>query len=202
VNETGSVKFSCHQLPATISCFDGFEELNRIRRKLVDLGMVGIDANGVGFGNLSVRDGATSRFYITGSGTGRIADLTPADFSRVVAYDFTRNWLRWEGSRIASSESLTHAAVYESDSDARAIIHCHHLKSWNVLLDKNAVPATPRGIAYGTPEMADAVQRLFQTTDVKERKIFVMTSHDGGLIAFGKDMTDAFTVLQQSSQRS
>jgi ribulose-5-phosphate 4-epimerase/fuculose-1-phosphate aldolase len=195
VNETGSVRFSCDQVRANISSFTGFEELNRIRRKLIDLGMVGIDANGIGFGNLSVRDGASLGFYITGSGTGGIADLTAADFSRVVSHDFSRNWLRCKGARIASSESLTHAAVYESDPDARAVIHVHDLKLWNALLKKKNVPATPHGIAYGTPEMAQAVQRLFQITDVKDRKIFVMTAHDGGLVTFGRTITGAFDTL-------
>jgi len=195
VSET--VKFSCEQLSAKIASLAGFRELNRCRRELVRLGMVGVDANGVGFGNLSVRDGTTSRFYITGSGTGGIADLTPADLSRVVACDFERNWLQFEGARIASSESLTHAAVYQSDPNACAIIHCHHLKLWKALLHNHEVPATPSGIAYGTPELAYAVQRLFQTTGVKDRKIFVMKAHEAGLIVFGKTMAEALAVLLQ-----
>ena len=192
-----TVKFSCEQVPAKIASFAGFRELNHCRRELVRLGMVGVDANGVGFGNLSVRDGTTSRFYITGSGTGGIANLTPADLSRVMAFDFGRNWLRCEGARIASSESLTHAAVYQSDRNACAVIHCHHLKLWEALLHNHEVPATPRGIAYGTPELACAVQRLFQTTGVKDRKIFVMRAHEAGLIIFGKTMAEALAVLLQ-----
>lgn len=199
MNETGSVKFICEQVPANIPSFAQFKELNRVRSKLVDLGLVGVDANGIGFGNLSVRDGTTSRFYITGSGTGGIAELTPTDFSRVIAYDFSRNWLRCEGGRIASSESLTHAAVYESDPDARAVIHCHDLKLWKALLEDGNIRRTPTGIEYGTPEMAYAVQRLLQATDVKHRKIFVMTSHEGGIVAFGKNIAHAFAVLRDAS---
>jgi len=197
VNETGSVKFSCDQVPSEISSFDGFDDLNRIRRKLIGLGVVGIDANGIGFGNLSVRDGVSSRFYITASGTGGISELVPADFSRVVDYDFSRNWLRCEGVRIASSESLTHAAVYEANPDANAVIHCHDLKLWKALLRKKNVTATPEGIVYGTPEMARAVEQLFQTTELKNQKILVMTAHEGGLVAFGKTMSDASAVLQR-----
>jgi len=172
VSETGSVKFKCEQVPIEISRFAGFAELNRYRRKLLALGMIGVDASGVGFGNLSIRDGATAQFYITGSATGRIPELMPADYARVVAYDFARNWLQCEGSTIASSESLTHAAVYESDPTARAVIHCHDIKLWAALLDK--APTTPKRVEYGTPEMAYAVRRLFEGTDVEKRKIFVM----------------------------
>ena len=196
MSETGSVKFTCQQVAVEISRFAGFAELNKYRRKLLELGMVGVDANGIGFGNLSVRGGATSRFYITGSATAGIAELRPADYAQVVAYDFARNWLRCEGSTVASSESLTHAAVYESDPTARAVIHCHDMKLWAALLDK--VPTTPKRVEYGTPEMAYAVRRLFDITDVKRRRLFAMAAHDGGLVTFGRDLQEAFGTLMRS----
>lgn len=195
MSETGSVKFKCEQVPIEISRFTGFAELNRCRRKLLDLGMIGVDASGIGFGNLSIRNGATSRFYITGSATAGIPELTPADCAKVVAYDFERNWLQCEGSTVASSESLTHAAVYESDPTARAVIHCHDIKLWASLLDK--APTTPQRVEYGTPEMAYAVRRLFEATDVEKRRIFVMAAHDGGLVTFGKNLRDAFGILRR-----
>jgi L-ribulose-5-phosphate 4-epimerase len=199
VSETGSVKFKCEQVPTEISRFAGFAELNKYRRKLLDLEMMGVDGNGIGFGNLSVRDGTSARFYITGAATAGIVELTPADYAKVVAYDFAKNWLRCEGSRVASSESLTHAAVYELDSTARAVIHCHDINLWAALLDK--APTTPKRVEYGTAEMAYAVQRLFEITDVKTRKIFVMAAHDGGLVTFGKNLQDAFEILMSSHGR-
>jgi L-ribulose-5-phosphate 4-epimerase len=195
VSETGSVKFSCEQVAVKISGFAGFAQLNKYRRRLLDLGMIGVDASGIGFGNLSIRNGATSRFYITGSATGRISELTPADYAKVVAYDFARNWLQCEGSTVASSESLTHAAVYESDPTARAVIHGHDTKLWAALLDE--APTTPKRVEYGTPEMAYAVRRLFDITDVKRRKILVMAAHDGGLVTFGRDLQEAFGILER-----
>ena len=199
MSETGSVKFKCEQVPIEILRFAGFAELNKYRRKLLDLGMMGVDANGIGFGNLSVRDGTTARFYITSSATAGIVEPTPADYAKVVAYDFAKNWLRCEGSRVASSESLTHAAVYQSDSTARAVIHCHDIILWSALLDK--APTTPKRVEYGTAEMAYAVQRLFEVTDVKTRKIFVMAAHDGGLVTFGKNLQDAFGILMFSDEQ-
>jgi L-ribulose-5-phosphate 4-epimerase len=176
-----------------ISPFPGFAELNAYRRKLLELRMIGGDPSGIGFGNLSIRDGATTRFYITGSATGGISELVPADYARVVAYDFERNWLQCEGSRVASSESLTHAAVYESDLTVFSVIHCHDMKLWTALLDE--APTTPKGVEYGTPEMAYEVRRLFNITDVKSKKIFVMAAHPGGLVTFGRDLEEAFGVL-------
>lgn len=195
MSETGSVKFTCQQVAVEISRFGGFAELNRYRRKLLDLGMIGVDASGVGFGNLSIRNGATSRFYITGSATGRISELKPADYAKVVAYDFARNWLQCAGSTVASSESLTHAAVYESDPSARAVIHCHDTKLWAALLDK--APTTPKRAEYGTPEIAYAVRRLFDITDVKRKRILVMAAHNGGLVTFGRDLQEAFGILER-----
>jgi ribulose-5-phosphate 4-epimerase/fuculose-1-phosphate aldolase len=159
--------------------------------------LIGVDANGIGFGNLSIRDGATSRFYITGSGTGGIPELKPSDYARVAAYDFARNWLQCEGSTVASSESLTHAAVYESEPAAGAVIHCHDMKLWAALLEMEG-RATLKGVEYGTPEMACAVRNLLRVTDVKRRRIFAMAGHEGGIVAFGRDAGEAFGALFRS----
>ena len=195
MSETGSIKFTCDRVAVELSRFARFDELSKYRRKLLGLGTIGVDANGVGFGNLSVRNGATSRFYITGSGTGKLLELTPADCARVVAYDFARNWLQCEGLTVASSESLTHAAVYESDPTTGAVIHCHDMKLWTALLHE--VPTTPEKVEYGTPEMAYAVRGLFNNTDVLKKKKFVMAGHEGGVVAFGKDLRSAFAKLDE-----
>jgi ribulose-5-phosphate 4-epimerase/fuculose-1-phosphate aldolase len=167
--------------------------LNAYRCKLLQLGLLGVNANGIGFGNLSIRDGVANKFYITGSATGGKPDLTLADCARVVAYDFKQNSLRYEGTAIPSSESLTHAAVYESDTNARSVIHCHDSKLWAALL--NQVPTSSKAVDYGTPEMSYEVMRLFKVTDVQGRKILVMAGHEGGVVAFGKDLEEAFVVL-------
>jgi L-ribulose-5-phosphate 4-epimerase len=189
------VKFACEQAATEVTPLGGLAELNAYRRKLLQLRLIGVDANGIGFGNLSIRDGATKNFYITGSATGENPELTPTDCARVMAYDFKQNWLRYEGSAIPSSESLTHAAVYESDAKARSIIHCHDSKLWAALL--NQAPTSSKAVDYGTPEMAYEVTRLFRLTDVQSRKIFVMAGHEGGIIAFGKDIEEAFAVLMR-----
>ncbi len=176
------IKFTCERAAAEIAPFDGLAELNAYRRKLLQLRLIGVDANGIGFGNLSIRDGTTNNFYITGSATGGIPELTLADCAKVVAYDFKRNWLRCEGSAIPSSESLTHAAVYASDTDTGAIIHCHDSKLWAALL--NRAPTSSNAVEYGTPEMAYEVTRLFKVTDVRRRKILVMAGHEEGIVAF------------------
>ena len=193
MSEAGVVKFECEHVARELVPFAGFAELNACRRKLLQLRMVGVDAAGVGFGNLSVRDGDTAAFYITASGTGALPQLQLNHFSKVARYEFARNWLRCEGAMTASSESLTHAAVYESAPEVRVVIHCHSTKLWQQPPDR--VPTTSPHVEYGTPEMALEVKRLFRDTKVRDWKIFVMAGHAEGIVAFGESFDEAFDVL-------
>ena len=187
------IKFSCERVAAKITSFDRLAELNAYRSKLLDLRLIGVDPNGIGFGNLSVREGATDNFYITGSATGGVHELTLADCAKVVACDFERNRIRYEGSALPSSESLTHAAIYESDATAGAVMHCHDSELWTAAL--NEAPTTSKAAEYGTPDMAHEIMRLFTRTDVRSRKIVVMAGHEGGILTFGKDLEEALAVL-------
>jgi L-ribulose-5-phosphate 4-epimerase len=194
------VKFNYERARAGIAPFGALAELNACRRKLLEQRLIGVDSNGVGFGNLSIRDGRTPSFYITGSATGGLPELTPTDCVRVVAYDLERNWLRYEGAAIPSSESLTHAAIYESDPSTSAVIHCHDLVLWRTLL--NRCPTSSKDVAYGTPEMAYEIIRLFTVSDVQCRQIFVMAGHESGIVAFGNNFGDAFAVLMRERRKS
>jgi L-ribulose-5-phosphate 4-epimerase len=194
------IKFRYQRTAAEIEAFDQLADLNACRRKLLDLRLIGLDSNGIGFGNLSVRDGATRNFYITGSATGGLPKLSVTDCVRVVGWDFKKNWLRYEGTAIPSSESLTHAAIYESDASTSAVIHCHDSVLWRTLLDR--VPTTSKAIAYGTPEMAQEIMHLFDVNDVRSRKILVMAGHQDGIVAFGKNLEEAFDVLTRVRNRS
>jgi len=194
------IKFSCECVSGEIASFSRLAELNAYRRKLLDLHLIGVDPKGIGFGNLSVRDGATKNFYITGSATGGIHELILANCAKVVAYDFERNQVRYEGSAMPSSESLTHAAIYESDPTAGAVVHCHNSKLWAALL--NQAPTTSKAAEYGTPEMAYEIMRLFMRSDAQTRKIVVMAGHEGGILTFGRDLEEAFAVLMRERKQA
>ena len=187
------VKFTYECAISELAPFAGVVELNGCRQKLLERRLIGVDSSGISFGNISMRDGVTSNFHITGSGTGGMLELTLADCAKVVAYNFEKNWLRYEGSTIPSSESLTHAAIYEADAKAAAIIHCHDSTLWAALL--NEAPTTSNAVAYGTPEMAYETMRLFRVTDVQTRKILVMAGHEGGIVTVGRNLEEAFAVL-------
>jgi len=187
------IKFHYESLECDAAPFSGFEELNAARQELRRMGLLGVDKDGVGYGNVSRRDGTTDSFYITGSGTGALPALTLQDYAKVVAWDFERNWLRYEGGTVASAESLTHAAVYSMDAEVRAVLHGHSHALWQRLLERG--PVTSAGVAYGTPEMAREVERLFRETDVRATKLFAMAAHPNGIVAFGRDFRQALAAL-------
>jgi hypothetical protein len=66
---------------------------------------------------------------------------------------------------------------------------------WAALL--NQAPTSSKAVDYGTPEMAYEVMRLLKVADVQSRKILVMAGHEGGIVAFGKNLEEAFVVLMR-----
>lgn len=192
MSETGAIKFRCERIATGPVAFTQLPELNACRRTLLQLRLVGCGADGIGFGNLSVRDDAGSGFFITGTGTGGLPVLTTNDVARVVEWRFVANSLRCEGGAVASSESLTHAAIYEASPETRAIIHFHSASLWTRLRD--AMPTTSPAVEYGTPEMALEVARLFAQTDVETHRLIVMGGHPEGLVAFGGTLQAALEI--------
>jgi hypothetical protein len=71
---------------------------------------------------------------------------------------------------------------------------------WATLLDR--APTTSKSVAYGTPEMAYEIMRLFTMGDVRSRQIFVMAGHEGGIVTFGKDLENAFDVVMRQRRES
>ncbi|MGH7938584.1 MAG: class II aldolase/adducin family protein [Bryobacteraceae bacterium] len=197
MKETGAIKFAYESSGSALAAFPGFEVMNAAREELRRMGLLGVEESGIGFGNVSLRDGTTESFYITGSGTGRLSALTPQDCAKVVAYDFERNWLRCEGTVIASAESLTHAAVYATDNQVRAVIHGHDHALWRALLERGV--STRPEVPYGTPAMAREVHRLFRETNVHLSRVFAMAGHQNGIVAFGRDSGQALSALRNGS---
>ena len=163
------------------------------RERLYALGLIGVYDNGIGFGNLSVRTAEGQGFIISGTQTGGLPRLSTEHYTQVVAYRIEENYVRCQGSIKASSESLTHAMIYEMDLGIRAVVHVHHEALWRRLMGK--VPTTSKKIPYGTPEMACEVRQLYQKTDLRDKKILAMGGHREGLITFGRGLEEAGSLL-------
>ncbi|MGF1541778.1 MAG: class II aldolase/adducin family protein [Pleurocapsa sp.] len=192
--DEGYIKYHCHWLETPAVSEAEIVELNQWRDKLYQLGLIGQYDNGIGFGNLSIRDGKSDRFIISGTQTGGIPHLSARHYTKVIDFDYQQNSVTCEGLIKASSETLTHAAVY-SNPEISAVVHVHHLQLWQQLMER--VPASDRHCAYGTPEMAREIIRLCQQDAVKQQKIIVMTGHEAGILAFGRDLTEAATIILQ-----
>ena len=50
--------------------------------------------------------------------------------------------------------------------------------------------------------MAYEMMRLFSVTDVRSRKALAMAGHEGGVVTFGRDLEEAFTVLMDARKES
>jgi hypothetical protein len=168
------------------------EELIKItawRDVLYNLGMIGADKKGIGFGNISVRKKGSNHFYITGSATGSLKNLDEQHFCLVTGYNLNENTLACTGPIKASSESMSHAAIYSEFTGAGAVIHIHHSHFWTSLV--NRIPTTDENVEYGTPEMAREIIRLLREPGTMEGRIIVMGGHKDGIILFGKDIDEA-----------
>ena len=185
----GYIKFNCIRKQEGIHIQeDIYAQLETARTRLYALGLIGMYPDGIGFGNISIRNNVGAAFIISGSATGGLSHLKPSDYSLVTKYDIAKNTIHCSGLTKASSESLTHAAVYQSVPKAGAVVHVHCLWLWEKLL--NAFPTTSEEIEYGTCEMADSVGKLALEIVGNEQQIIVMGGHREGILAFGNNITE------------
>jgi len=192
VQEEGVIKLNCTWVKEAPLDFVLIKELNEWRNKLYNAGLIGMNKDGLGYGNISIRF-QQNKFIITGSSTGRFEKLTTAHYTQVTDYNFDENKLTTIGPVTASSESLTHAMIYECQKNINAVIHVHHLKLWKKIL--NTLPATNKNIEYGTTGMAREIVRLFKETNLLVHKIFSMAGHEEGIVSFGKDLNEAGQII-------
>src|SRR5689334_2997141 len=138
MQEEGVIKFKCKWIKTAPLNFELIEELNEWRNKLYGASLIGENKDGVGYGNISIR--YKNNFIISGSSTGKLPKLTTKHYTLVTGYDLDNNFLTNAGPILASSESLTHAVIYEHEKYVNAVMHVHHYALWKNLL--NMFPAT------------------------------------------------------------
>jgi hypothetical protein len=190
----GDERFNCYwNQSGPVIPDDAYSVLNYWRDVLFNMDLIGAYENGVAFGNLSLRAGQTSKFFIPGEATGAISILEPVHYIRIDGCNFNENALKCSGPLKGSSESLTHAVIYQADPGTNAIIHAHSIELWESL--KGKVPSTDVQYLFGTPGMAGDIFRLFKETDVIEKRIIVTEGEKAGLLAFGNDMDEAINIL-------
>jgi len=191
--DEGYIKYFCQWQKKSAIALADIGELNLWRTELYKLGLIGEYDNGIGFGNLSIRIPHSNNLIISGTQTGGIAELSLKHYTKVTDYDWQQNYVVCEGLIKASSETLTHAAIYVAQTQINAVVHVHHDKLWRKLRDR--VPTTDPSCAYGTPEMAEEIVKLCQQPETLKQKIIIMSGHEEGILTFGNTVEEAVNVL-------
>jgi ribulose-5-phosphate 4-epimerase/fuculose-1-phosphate aldolase len=188
--DEGYVKYQSDWLPGPPPDAAAVRLLDRWRRPLFDAGLVGhSEAMGVGFGNISIRGLRPGEFVITGTQTGRVRETTGEHYARVTRADIAGNRVECSGPVQASSEALTHAALYRLSERINAVVHVHSRDLWARELGR--LPATAAAVPYGTPAMAREFERLWRETAFPSLGLAVMAGHDEGLVSFGTTLPEA-----------
>lgn len=197
--DEGVIKYTSHWTRGPAPDAARTRLLETWRRPLFDAGLIGWDAeHGVGYGNISVRADGLGRFVISGSQTGALATTRPEHYALVTDYDIRSNRVTCIGPVQASSESLTHAAIYELDPAIGGIVHVHDHRLWSAW--RYRLPTTAADVAYGTPDMAREIARLFRDGGLSAAGIAVMAGHEDGLISFGESLAEAATRMLELAE--
>lgn len=142
--DDGYIKYNCEWVKGKSPSNDRVKELIKWRTKFHDLKLIGKRGD-IGYGNISIKD--EEGVVISGTATGDERVLEPKHLSMIKKYDIDKNYVLCVGEVKASSETMTHLAIYEAVPSARAVIHIHSLKLWEKELD--VIPTTSKDAAYG-----------------------------------------------------
>jgi putative hydrolase of the HAD superfamily len=192
----GVIKYSLNHRKTQITLpKDQINQLIELRDKLHELHLIGVYppdhylTPNVGFGNASLRYTSDGQFIVSGSHTGDIEKTKPNDYSLVIDFNVNSNSLMSKGETKPSSESLTHAAIYEIAPEVNCVIHVHNKELWENH-EKFNMLTTPKDVLYGTPDMARAIQDVYKKNSQLEAPI-CMLGHIEGLLTWGKTKEDA-----------
>ena len=198
--DDGYIKYTSTRRDGMVLPSAELDGLNHARTTLFDLGLIGVYDNGVGYGNLSIRANDDNQFVITASATGALRTLQTEQFCLVEAFSVDDNHVQSRGALPASSESMTHGAIYAARADVQCVIHVHSRILFDHLLQAGA-PATPADVPYGTPAMARTVAQLV-ARQPNLPTVFVMAGHIDGVVAYGADTASTLDALCALLQRT
>ena len=167
----------------------------RILRRLELVGQDPARYQGAAWGNLSRRLG--SGFVVTCSQTSGRRALEADHFATVEKWWPERNRLRSRGPCPPSSESLTHAMLYDEIPRANWVFHAHTPLIWR-RAEALGLPVTDPAAEYGTPEMADAVRAVVAGLGRPSSGLLSMGGHEDGVLAWGGRAEEAGCRLMEA----
>lgn len=185
ITNEGYIKFQCKTTSSRHPSRSELDDIILLRDRLYDKEFVGTFPDGVGFGNVSKKTDSGS-IIITGSNTGKHERIQPNHFVYVNSYDIEANQVESSGQVQASSETLTHVAIYEAIDEIKYIAHIHNLKIWEKLLESGKRPVGTS--EYGSVELADEVREYCKSLDLLDN-IFALPGHKGGVIIHAEEIS-------------
>jgi len=190
--DEGYVKYQSHWTSGPATHVEAARELERWRRPLFEAQLIGeYKEHGIGYGNISMSRGSSGLFLISGTQTGHLPFTDESHYSLVTDCDIRSNVVRCSGPIQASSEAMTHASIYALGEAIGAVVHAHSAELWQHYMGK--LPTTSPEIGYGTPDMAQELDRLYRMEGLRESGVAVMAGHDDGIISFGTTIEEAAT---------
>ena len=197
--DEGVIKYQSFWTRAPASHAAVIDELEAWRQPLFAAGLIGEYVEyGVGYGNISVRCGEPGQFMISGTQTGHLAATDKSHYALVTAWSVHGNRVCCVGLTQASSEAMTHAAIYQLDQHIGAIVHVHSNDLWRRYLNK--LPTTSPDVPYGTPAMANEFRRLYVDSDFRKTQLAVMGGHEDGILSYGRTLGEAATKVLDLSR--
>ena len=188
--DEGYIKYDSRWTPGPPPDADLVAGIERWRRPLYRAGLIGHYRDlDVGYGNLSVRAPEPGQFVITGTQTGHEERTNPDHYALVTRADIANNTVWSTGPLRASSEAMTHAALYALSTAIGAVVHVHSKSLWSRYRD--VLPTTRADVAYGTPDMAREFTRLWSEDRFRNDGIAVMAGHEEGIVSVGTDLGEA-----------
>ena len=195
----GVIKYHIEHQDVAAPAFSGFEGLEALRTRLFALGLIGETADGIGYGNLSLRQPESNQFFITATQTGKQANLGANEYTFIENYDFDSFTVFSKGALKPSSEALSHAMIYEIDANINAVIHIHSQALWSHM---QAHQYLATHAEYGTTQMAHEIASLYETINPFTNNAFVMKGHEDGIMTFGKTIEEAelslYNIIQEN----
>lgn len=187
--DEGYIKYHAERREGIVPDAYFMRDMNMIRTTLWNMRLIGVYPNGIGYGNISHRYEDDS-FIISGSATGEKMILKPEHWALVESFDLEKNSVKSFGMIDASSESMSHGAIYRVLPETNVVIHIHSRILFDKMLELGYM-RTPEEIAFGTPDLAKAIADVVNERGEPDG-IFVTAGHDEGIIAYGRNLEDAY----------
>lgn len=192
--DEGYIRYICNLKVTSPVPAEKLGHIIQWRQHLYSLGLIGASSDGIGYGNISIRDGATDDFIITGSSTGNKEEIDASCFSLVTKVDIQNNTVWCQGPIKASSEAMTHASIYMEKPGVGAVVHTHNSRLWSE--KKGVSPTTDEEAEFGTPRLAQSIRRILRSEGSGDEGMIILGGHKDGMITYAQTIGRAVEILE------